>query len=82
MPIAEEPERTLAAANYRPLQTIPETREILGGIGETRVYELVHEGKLTLVKIGRLSRITTASINQLIETLPPAILRRKPRRGG
>lgn len=80
MSFTREPDKTPAATNYRPLQTIAETRAMLGGIGETRVYELAHAGQLKLVKIGRLSRITTASINQLIETLPPATLRRRRRK--
>jgi excisionase family DNA binding protein len=38
-------------------------------LGRTKLYELVHEGKLELVKIGRKSLITEASINALIASL-------------
>lgn len=81
MSLASESEDR-AADTIRPLQTIREARAMLGGIGETRFYELVHEGQLELVKLGRLSRVTTASIRRFIESLPSAALQRKTRKAG
>jgi excisionase family DNA binding protein len=37
------------------------------GLGHTKVYELLREGRLRSVKIGRRTLITTESIRELIE---------------
>jgi hypothetical protein len=51
------------------IYSIPEAREILGGIGHTMIYELVNEGHLTKVKMGRRSFITADSINSFLTSL-------------
>ena len=37
------------------------------GIGRTKLYELISSGELETVKIGRATRITTASLHKLVE---------------
>jgi excisionase family DNA binding protein len=39
-------------------------------VGRSKLYELVREGKLDTVKIGKSARITTASLKQFVESLP------------
>ena len=45
--------------------TVAQVQEI-GGPGRTKVYELVAQGKLTLVRVGGRSRITGASLRALL----------------
>ena len=37
------------------------------GIGTTKIYELIGEGKLATIKIGRRTLVKTDSIRQLVE---------------
>jgi len=37
------------------------------GIGRTKLYELISSGELEVVKIGKATRITTASLHRLVE---------------
>ncbi|AKM11024.1 helix-turn-helix domain-containing protein [Croceicoccus naphthovorans] len=37
------------------------------GIGRTKLYELISSGELETVKIGKATRITTASLQELIK---------------
>lgn len=37
------------------------------GIGRTKLYELISSGELETVKIGKATRITTASLHRLVE---------------
>lgn len=37
------------------------------GIGRTKLYELISTGELETVKIGKATRITTASLQELIK---------------
>lgn len=39
------------------------------GIGTTKIYELINEGQLQTVKLGRRTLIRTESIHALIEKL-------------
>ncbi len=39
------------------------------GIGLTKTYELINEGKLSTVKIGRRTLVRTDSIRALVDTL-------------
>ena len=39
-------------------------------VGRSKLYELIREGKLEVVKIGKSARITTASLKQFVESLP------------
>ena len=37
------------------------------GVGRTKLYELISNGELETVKIGKATRITTASLHRLVE---------------
>ena len=37
------------------------------GVGRTKLYELISSGDLEAVKIGKATRITTASLHNLVE---------------
>ncbi|MEE4209466.1 MAG: helix-turn-helix domain-containing protein [Parvularcula sp.] len=37
------------------------------GVGRTKLYELISSGELETVKIGKATRITTASLHKLVE---------------
>lgn len=37
------------------------------GVGRTKLYELISAGELETVKIGNATRITTASLHELIK---------------
>ena len=37
------------------------------GVGRTKLYELISSGELEKVKIGKATRITTASLYRLVE---------------
>ncbi|WP_298333142.1 helix-turn-helix domain-containing protein [uncultured Erythrobacter sp.] len=37
------------------------------GVGRTKLYDLISSGELETVKIGRATRITTASLHKLVE---------------
>lgn len=37
------------------------------GVGRTKLYELISSGELEAVKIGKATRITTASLNELVK---------------
>ncbi|MDJ0977178.1 MAG: helix-turn-helix domain-containing protein [Erythrobacter sp.] len=37
------------------------------GVGRTKLYELISCGELETVKIGKATRITTASLHRLVE---------------
>ena len=37
------------------------------GIGRTKLYELISSGELETVKIGKATRVTTASLYKLVE---------------
>ncbi|AXK41339.1 helix-turn-helix domain-containing protein [Erythrobacter aureus] len=36
------------------------------GIGRTKLYELISSGELETVKIGKATRVTTASLHELV----------------
>ncbi len=37
------------------------------GVGRTKLYELISSGELESIKIGKATRITTASLHKLVE---------------
>lgn len=37
------------------------------GVGRTKLYELISIGELETIKIGKATRITTASLHKLVE---------------
>ena len=41
-------------------------------VGRSKLYELIREGKLEAVKIGKSARITTASLKRFVGSLPPS----------
>jgi hypothetical protein len=55
--------------SVRLLVPYAEARHQLGGIGRTKLDELLSQNKLTRVHIGRRAFITAESINQFIESL-------------
>ena len=55
--------------NARRLYSIPETGRRLGDIGRSKVYSLVNEKRLRLVKLGRRSAITEESLDAEIGRL-------------
>ncbi len=36
------------------------------GVGRTKLYELISQGEVEAIKIGKATRITTASLHELI----------------
>ena len=42
-------------------------------VGRSKLYELIREGKLEAVKIGKSARVTTASLKRFVGTLPPSV---------
>lgn len=51
------------------LFSIQQTRERLGGISRSTLYNLLSRGELRLVKIGRRSFITAESLQDFVRTL-------------
>ena len=54
---------------FRPLVPVSDTMEVLGGIGRTKLYDLVNLGQLTKVNIGSRSFITAESLEAYLERL-------------
>lgn len=50
------------------LNTIPQTKQKLG-IGVTKIYELINQGKIKSKKIGRRTFISDEAIQEFIENL-------------
>ncbi len=46
--------------------SVKNTAEIIG-IGRTKVYELINQGKLETINVGRRRLVKTASIRALVE---------------
>jgi excisionase family DNA binding protein len=42
-------------------------------VGRSKLYELIREGKLEAVKIGKSARVTTASLKRFVGSLPPSV---------
>ena len=51
------------------IHPIPDAREILGGIGNSKFYEIVSEGQLKLVKIGSRSFVTADELRRYVAAL-------------
>lgn len=60
---------TATSIQPRRLVPLPEAWAALGGIGHTTGYELVNQGKLTKVNIGRRAFITADSIDAYVAEL-------------
>lgn len=61
-----------ASAHPRRLVPLPEAWAALGGIGRSTGYELVDDGKLTRVNIGRRAFITADSLDSYVAELTAA----------
>ena len=48
---------------------VPQAKELLGGIGTTKFYELMNNRQITRVKIGARTFITTESIDSYLDRL-------------
>jgi len=46
--------------------TIDDTKKVIG-LGATKIYELIGQGKLETVKIGRRTLVKTSSIRALVD---------------
>lgn len=56
--------------NFSPL-LVPRAEAFAAiGVGTTKGYELVNEGKLVARKLGSRTMITAASLHQFVESLP------------
>lgn len=47
--------------------SIEDARKALGGIGRTKIYEMIKSGDLRTVKVGRRTLVKTDSIRALVE---------------
>jgi hypothetical protein len=52
------------------LISINEGRAMLGGLGRTRIYELIAIGDLPVVKVGRRTFFVEADLIAFVERLP------------
>ena len=51
------------------LVPIPDSCGVLGGIGRTKLYELINDGRLTRVRIGARAFITGESLESFLAEL-------------
>lgn len=51
------------------LVSMPDSSKLLGGIGRTKLYELVRRGEVTRVKLGARSFITADSLANYLDRL-------------
>jgi predicted DNA-binding transcriptional regulator AlpA len=56
-------------SSIKRLVSIPETRQMLGGIGHTTVYQLIKRGEIVKVNIGRRGFVTSESIEAFMDRL-------------
>jgi excisionase family DNA binding protein len=61
VPAAQLPQRLI--------HSVPQSRERLGGLSRSSLYELIARGELELVKIGRRSFITEDSLQRFVSQL-------------
>ncbi|MBF0561460.1 MAG: helix-turn-helix domain-containing protein [Alphaproteobacteria bacterium] len=54
---------------YEPLLVAPKDACILLGVGNTKLYELIKQRRLEVVKFGKATRITIASIHALASSI-------------
>jgi excisionase family DNA binding protein len=53
----------------RLIESIEDTQRVLGNSGRTKIYELIKDGHLVAVKIGRRTFVTRASIEGYVDRL-------------
>lgn len=51
------------------LHTVPDARRLLGDLGHTKFYELVAEGRIRIVKIGRRSYVAHTELERYVDSL-------------
>jgi cell fate regulator YaaT (PSP1 superfamily) len=57
-------------AHIKPLLvSVRDARQMLGGVGRTKIYQLMDLGKLRSVSIGRRRMLVTASIERLVDEM-------------
>jgi hypothetical protein len=56
------------------LVPIPDSCGVLGGIGRTKLYELINDGKLTRVRIGARAFITGESLESFLAGLTGGVV--------
>ena len=69
-PTSESPgdvERLPSNIPQRLLHPIPEARHILGGIGHTKFYQLVNDGRIKLTKIDDRSFVTPSELQRCVD---------------
>lgn len=54
---------------HRELYPVPETRTLLGGISHQKFYDLVNDGSLRIVKIGRRTFVAGEEIKRFSASL-------------
>lgn len=57
-------------SNQRPVEPIcvrVNDAALMIGVGRTKLYELISSGELETIKIGKATRVTTASLHKLVE---------------
>ncbi len=50
--------------------SVDKGRELVGGLGHSKFYELIAEGKIDAFKAGRRTLISVASIRRYLNSLP------------
>jgi helix-turn-helix protein len=58
------------------LCTVKEGRVVLGGIGHTKMYELIGSGELEAIKIGRRTFLTLQSLDAFVQSRPKMLTAR------
>ena len=65
--VVDEPDEPMPALLPR-LLTVPDAARLLG-IGRTTAYELISDGKLEIVKIGRSTRVPLDAVDNFVDGL-------------
>lgn len=50
-----------------PITTTIDGAKAASGLGKTKIFELIRDGKLETVKVGRRTLVKTASLRRLLE---------------
>ena len=58
-----------SGSDFEPLSISPRQARLLLGVGNTRLYELIHNGELSTYHEGRARRITVESIRARVSRL-------------
>lgn len=56
----------------RLMYSVPEARQLLGGIGHTLFYRLVRNGNLSLLKVGGRSFVTAEELERFVREVANA----------